>query len=509
MNDSKKISTVSIVLIIELIIMIMLSLVVTKTISSTTRKSSMDNMQTITNERAHIIQTYVENSENILLYYSKAEQITNLLNDPTDRDLQAKAQAYTESYSKDISNLEGIYVSEWNTHVLAHTDADVVGLVTRKDAEPLKQLQDAMLEAGSGVYNTGIIMSPASGNQIVSMYKAVYNEAGEPIGLVGLGIYTDKLVNTLNDLSINGIEDDFYTMVNVNDTKYIFNNNPELIGQATENATIRQICKMLSNGKGSQEGSFDYKVNGKAYLSTYTYMPKYNWLLMLDDTKKEIYSLTNLMRLYMAIFGIAILGLIILFSFINKKQEKMNQKLASTIVKSNKTKESLYAAMFRDVLTDVRNRVAFSIDFDEAKSTEEFPYYFIMFNISNFSDINSRYGNDTGDWLLVRTVDILRQVFKNSRIYRTGADEFVVTTQVNSAEKQTAAVIEDAQDAYERLTSPQQTPSMGKVNFGYRAAVAKKIGPINTSVITVLKAMLNKDPESQFGRINFTDLGSG
>ena len=130
-----------------------------------------------------------------------------------------------------------------------------------------------------------------------------------------------------------------------------------------------------------------------------------------------------------------------------------------------------------------------------------------MFNISNFSDINSSYGNDTGDWLLIKTVDILGQVFKNCNIYRTGADEFVVAMQVNSSEKQNADVISDAQDAYDRLISPQQTPSMGKVNFGFRAAVAKKTGPVNTSVITVLKAMINKDPEAQFGRINFTDLG--
>ena len=190
MKDSKKMSTVSLVLIAELVIMIILSLAVTKTISSTTRKSSMDNMQTITNERAHIIQTYVENSEKILLYYSKAAQITNLLKDPSNKSLQSKAQAYTESYSKDIDNLEGIYVSEWNTHVLAHTNPEVVGLVTRKDPEPLKQLQDAMLAAGDGVYDTGIIISPASGKQIVSMYKAVYDENNEPIGLVGLGIFT-------------------------------------------------------------------------------------------------------------------------------------------------------------------------------------------------------------------------------------------------------------------------------------------------------------------------------
>jgi diguanylate cyclase (GGDEF)-like protein len=508
MKDSKRISAVTLILISELVIMIILSLVVTKTISFTTRKSSMDNMQTITSERAHIIQTYVENSEKILAYYSKADQISALLSDPTNRELQAKAQAYTESFSKDIENLEGIYVSEWNTHVLAHTNPDIVGLVTRKDPEPLKQLQDSMLAAGNDVYDTGIIISPASGRQIVSMYKAVYNEANEPIGLVGLGIFTDSLVSTLNDISISGFDDSFYTMINVNDMKYIFIDDEELIGKPTENKTIRQICANLSKGKGSEEGSFEYKADGTKYVSTYCYMPKYNWLLMIDDTKREVYSLTYLMALYMGIFGIAILGLVILFSFINRKQEKMNQKLANTIVKSNKTKESLYAAMFRDVLTDVRNRIAFSMDFEEVNSTEDHPYYFIMFNISNFSDINSRYGNDTGDWLLTKTVEILGQVFKNSRIYRTGADEFIVSLQINSAEKHTSDILDIAQDAYERLTSPQQTPTMGKVNFGYRAAVARKVGTINTSVITVLKAMLNKDPESQFGRINFTDLSS-
>ena len=507
MNDQKKFSTISLVLLTEIAVMLILSIVVTKTISSTTQKSSMDNMQAITNEHTHIIRTYVENSEDILKFYSKADQITELLKDPADRSLQEKAQAYTESYSNDIENLEGIYVSEWNTHVLAHTNPEVVGLVTRKDPEPLKQLQDAMLSAGDGVYDTGIIISPASDKQVVSMYKAVYGENHEPIGLVGLGIYTEQLVKTLDDLKTTSSGSVFYTMINVSDTKYIFNRNEELIGTPTRNKSILTICKRLISGTELTSGSFEYQSDGTDYISTYSYMPDYNWLLIVDSPKKEVFSLTRLMRIYMAIFGISILGLIILFSFINKKQEKMNQKLANTIVKSNKAKESLYSAMFKDVLTDVRNRAAFSIDFEDTYSTAEFPYYFIMFNISNFSDINSSYGNDTGDWLLIKTVDILGQVFKNCNIYRTGADEFVVAMQVNSSEKQNADVISDAQDAYDRLISPQQTPSMGKVNFGFRAAVAKKTGPVNTSVITVLKAMINKDPEAQFGRINFTDLG--
>ena len=94
---------------------------------------------------------------------------------------------------------------------------------------------------------------------------------------------------------------------------------------------------------------------------------------------------------------------------------------------------------------------------------------------------------------------------RNSRIYRTGSDEFVVALHTD---KKTGDILGDAQEAYQRLTSTQQVPSVGKTNFSYKAAVARKIGPINTSVITVLKSMLNKDPDSENGSINFTDIGS-
>ena len=177
MKEQKKLSTVTLILIIQLIIMIILSLGITKTISSTTRKDSIDHMQTITNERAHIIQTYVENAEKTLIYFSRAEEVKNILSNPDNSTYVAKAQAYTEKYSADIGNVEGLWIGTWDTHCIAHTNAGTVGIQTRQDPDKQKELQDALLQAGdNGVYNTGIIISPASGAQIVSMYKAVYDE---------------------------------------------------------------------------------------------------------------------------------------------------------------------------------------------------------------------------------------------------------------------------------------------------------------------------------------------
>lgn len=502
MKGTKRISTLNLILIIQLVIMIVLSVVITATITRTTKKNAIEHMQTITDERAHIILNYVENAEKTLTYYSKAEQVTNILSDPGNPEYVAKAQAFTEDYSKNIDNIEGLWIGTWETKCIAHTNPNTVGMVTRpKDtkAKELKELQDAMLEAGDGVYNIGMIISPATGKQIVSMYKAVYNENGSPIGFVGLGIYTDQLVNTLNSLSIKGIENSSYSMVNVNNGNYVFNDDAELIDKKADNSDIQELCKKYAGTKSAEDGDFEYKKSGEKYVSIYSYIPEYGWLLMLDDTRKEVYSLTYALRIYMIIFAIVIIGLVLVFAFINKKQEKVNQKLASTIIKNNKTKESLYTAMFKDVLTDVSNRISFSMDIDEMKTKGVKAQYFTMFNIAEFSKVNSQLGNDNGDWLLVRTVEILKQNFKNSKIYRTGSDEFVIITDASKISKDD--IMKSANDAYSTLTSKQTTP-VGKHTFKYKAAVVKKNKDFNTSVVTVLKEMLNNFT----GYVNYEEL---
>ncbi len=505
MNETKKISALNVVLVVQLVVMIALLIIITLTITQATKQNSTEHMQTVTSERAQIILSYVHNAEDTLNYYAQAEQITNLLKDPTNPELAAKAQKYTEAYSAAVgyrgdAKLEGIYASEWNTHVLTHTNAGTIGIVTRKDEGPLNALHESLLAAGDGVYNTGIILSPATGKQIVSMYKGVYDENGQPIGLVGLGIFTGELIKTLDDLSLSGADNSFYSMVNVQNNQYVFNGNPDLVFKEVDNKNIKELCKKLSSSNKEQTGSFEYTKDGIDYVSIYSYIPEYGWLLMLDDTKSEVYSLTSSLRIYMIIFAAVLVGLMIVFSFINKRQEKTNQKLAATIARGNKTKESLYTAMFNDVLTDVSNRIKLSMDLDEMNRETDKPYFFAMFNIADFSVINSQFGNDTGDWLLVKTVDTLKQVFKGRKIYRTGSDEFVVAMQMGKDE--TSSVMNNVNDALSRLSARQNLPGGKKQAFNFKASVVKKDGALNTSIITVLKDMINRYQ----GQPAFTDM---
>ena len=163
---------IAVTLTMQLVALIILSMFVINTVTKNTKEATINNMETVAQERGLIIENYVQQAEKTLMAYSRAGEILELLQNPTDAAIAAKTQAYTEKFSADVSNLEGLYASEWNTHVLTHTNAKVIGITTR-EGDPLKALQDAMLAQNGGVYNTGIIISPASGQQIVSMYMAV------------------------------------------------------------------------------------------------------------------------------------------------------------------------------------------------------------------------------------------------------------------------------------------------------------------------------------------------
>lgn len=508
MKDEKKsVSAVNLILILQLVVMIILFLLITFTISKTTRNNSIEHMGTITDERAQIINNYVENAEKTLTYYSKADQIKDVLKDPTNQDLIDRAYEYTLDYSKDVNNIEGIYVSEWSSHVLAHTNFKYpdTDLTTRTDPDKLLELQNALKDAGDGVFNTGIIISPATQKQVVSMYKAVYDENHEPIGIVGLGIFTDQLVKNLDNMPIRGIKNSTYSMVNVEDHTYIFNNDESKVTQEADNEEIIKLCEQFKGMPVNDTGYFEYVKDGKKYVSIYSYIASHGWILMIDDTQSEVFSLTRSMRLYLGIFALSVLGLIILFNFLNKKQQATAERLNTAVEKNTKTKESLNRAVFKDILTDVNNRVAFSMDVEKLYISSNRPYYFALFNLLGFSEINSKFGNDTGDLMLVNTVDMLRTALGSDSIYRTGSDEFVVVIPTDDNNSSSDVIINKINVLLNKLSRPQQTGS-GMLSVNYKASLVKKVSSADTSVIAVLKDLADHGT-APADTVQYMDLG--
>lgn len=298
----------------QIIVMTILSVLVTYFITADTRSSTISSMKTIVQERSQIILNYVQEAEETLTAYSRAGEILDIMQNPQDPEIVAAAQAYTEKFSGDIANLEGLYASEWNTHVLAHTNPQVVGITTR-EGDALKALQDSML-AADGVYNTGIIISPASGQQVVSMYMAVFDGQGEPAGLVGGGIFSTGLIQILDNLNMDGMENATYCMVNVNNGQYIFHADQEKVASPAEEAYIVNLCEQLKGTAEDSSGYTEYTQNDEEYISTYYYMADYGWLFMISDGQSEIFASADKMKVTLIIFCVAALFIMIAVSLI-------------------------------------------------------------------------------------------------------------------------------------------------------------------------------------------------
>lgn len=301
-------------LIMQIAVIAFLALFVIRTITNDTKKSTINSMQTVVEERSRIIENYTQEMEGILVAYSRAGEIADILEAPQDADAVAAAQVYTENFSADIANLEGLYVSEWNTHVLAHTNAAVAGITTR-EGDSLKALQDSLLST-DGVYTPGIIISPASGQQVVSMYMGVSDENGNPLGLVGGGVFTTGLIRQLDELTLKGMENAKYCMLNVNNGQYLFHENPDMVAKEAEESYIQKLCQKYAAGTENAGGYVEYEKEGKRYISSYYYMADRGWLFMLSDSSEEIFAATNRLKLIMGIICVSALFILVAVSFV-------------------------------------------------------------------------------------------------------------------------------------------------------------------------------------------------
>lgn len=280
-------------------------------LSNSIRTSTINNMQTTVMREATIVEKYMQEAESYVLAYSRAGEIINLLKDPTNIEAQKLAQVYTENYSKDRMNLEGIYTSEWSTHILTHTDSKHIGLITRKDETLRKALHDELYAKGNDkVYNTGIIDSPATGLQIISMYKGVFDENGQPLGLVGAGIFTNGLKEVLAALPINGMPNAKSYLINANTNEFIFHDDETVIGTQTPyGELLNKVVSDNDNPIGIVE------VDGR--ILSYCVMPTRGWVYVVTDTAEEIFASVNTTKLFL--LGLTVIAeiLITLITFIS------------------------------------------------------------------------------------------------------------------------------------------------------------------------------------------------
>ena len=220
--------------------------------------TAMNNMNTTLVAKTEIIEQNVGNAEALLASYGKAPVVAELLKNSTDPALVQKAQSFTEQYFAGLDGWEGIYISDWETHVLTHSNQGAVGM-TMREGDRLKQLQDAITAAG-GVYNTGIMLSPASQQLVLSLYCPVFDSDGKTIiGFVGGAQVAASLKTVLDTVTTEGMEHAMNYMINVATATHIFDENADLMATEIENPMLLSVIEQINQNPDALIGNLEYR----------------------------------------------------------------------------------------------------------------------------------------------------------------------------------------------------------------------------------------------------------
>lgn len=307
---------------IAIVIMIcitMLYVIASQSMTSMMKKSELDNMDASLNAQTNIIKQYIDEQETLLTAFSKASEVRDLLKNPDDEEKQKRAQAYTEAYFQVLDQWEGLYIGEWNTHVIAHSSPEVVGITTR-EGDALKALQDAMVEQ-NGLYNAGIIVSPATGKLTLSMYCPVFDDDGKSIiGYVGGGTIADGLKELLDTSYESTDTSMLYSMINVNNSTYIFDADESLIAGEIEDTMLLSVIDNLKNKHEKMTGGLEYRNDkGGKSIARYQYIEEHGFAVVAYDSESNIYKNVRKNMLTLAVICIISVLLISVLSwfFIN------------------------------------------------------------------------------------------------------------------------------------------------------------------------------------------------
>ena len=191
--------------------------------------------------------------------YASAPIVKDAILHPNDSSIQAKAQQYTLDFFGSVDGWEGMYICDWNSKVLTHPNAPAIGMVLR-EGDRLTSLQNAMLSSESGVYNTGIMTSPASGQIIMSIYTPVLDN-GKPIGFAGGGFYVSSIASELSDVSALNLDTAYVYIVDPEGTM-LHHPDQSKIGNPVENDAVKSVVARLKAGETIAPTLIEYNYNG-------------------------------------------------------------------------------------------------------------------------------------------------------------------------------------------------------------------------------------------------------
>ncbi len=305
--------------IITLMGMLLLWLAVSTNAASVVKNDITNQMTDAVESRAAIIDEYVLSAEEYMAAFALGSEVRDLLLDPDDPALLARAQKYTEDFAAVKGIFEGLYIATPDTHVLTHTSQGAIGITTRS-GDSLKSFQSTIL-AQKELTNLGIMKSPGTGSMIISMYYPIF-EGQRCIGYVGSGVYASHLMDSLLDLNIKGLPDSEYVFLNVDTGVYLYHEDDELLNTQTTDAGYQEIIRRIQADGDTQAATYSYRdETGVNQLVVYKYLRDRGWVFMVRDNVTEVYGAVTTVRILVGVLCAVTAAAVILITLLILRRE--------------------------------------------------------------------------------------------------------------------------------------------------------------------------------------------
>ena len=299
--------------------MTLLRLFVSANAASGVKSDITNQMTDAVESRAAIIDAYVLSAEEYMAAFALGSEVRDLLLNPDDPALLAKAQKYTEDFAATKGVFEGLYIATPVTHVLTHTSQGAIGMTTRT-GDSLKTFQDTIL-AQQRLTNLGIMQSPGTGSMILSMYYPIF-EGGRCIGYVGAGVYASHLMDSLLNLDIKGLPDSEYVFLNVDTGVYLYHEDDSLLNTETTDAGYREIIKRIQADGSTQANTYSYRgEDGVQQLVVYKFLKDRGWVFMVRDNATEVYGTVTNVRILVGVLCAVTAAAVILLTLLFLRRE--------------------------------------------------------------------------------------------------------------------------------------------------------------------------------------------
>lgn len=305
--------------IITLLGMTLLWLFVSNNVASVVKNDITNQMTDAVEARAAIIDEYVLSAEEYMTAFALSSEVRDLLLNPDDPALLARAQKYTEDFASVKGIFEGLYIATPATHVLTHTSQDAIGITTRS-GDSLKTFQETILSR-QALTNLGIMKSPGTGSMILSMYYPIFEDQ-QCIGYVGAGVYASHLMDSLLNLNMKGLPGIEYVFLNVETGVYLYHEDNSLLNTVTDEAGYQEILKQIQADDDTQVNTYSYlDENEVNQLVVYKYLKDRGWVFMVRDNATEVFSSVTTVRILVGVLCAVMAATIILFTLLLLRRE--------------------------------------------------------------------------------------------------------------------------------------------------------------------------------------------